>query len=228
MRNSTKAVFSIKDIAKVLNNTEKYASLFMYRLKKRNLVSEVEKSKYALSETDVLCVASSLIYPSYISFYEALSFYKATTQIPKVIEIIASRSKKKIYYDGYFIQFIKFKKNLMFGFKKEYLQGKIAFIAEPEKLIVDCLLLNRTPLNDVFILIKSKQTNCAKLIEYAKKTNSGVIIKRLGYLLEKSNLNYASLLKQSFSIKYEKLNTIFPSKGQKDKKWRLIINEVIE
>ncbi len=227
-KKSSKAVFTIKDIARIINKNKKYTSLLMLRLKKRGLILEIENGKYCLKDENILNVSTSLVFPSYISFIAALSFYRATTQIPRVIEIVSPKSKNKIKYQGYTIQFIRFNKNRIFGYKKEYAYEKNMFIAEPEKLIIDCLLLNRTSLKDVFILLKSEKIDVLKLCGYAKKMNSKILIKRLGYLLEMAQKEiYKKFLKIKFSKKYEKLNSLLPARNIRSSKWKLIINEDI-
>jgi predicted transcriptional regulator of viral defense system len=52
------------------------------------------------------------------------------------------------------------------------------------------------------------------------------VIKRLGYLLEISGID-ASEIKASFK-NYTLLNPNLPKKGDKNERWKLIINEVLE
>src|SRR3990167_9419855 len=81
------AVLTLNDISKIINKNKEYSRLYIYRLKKRNIITEIEKNKYTLSD-EPYDVASNLIFPSYISFISAYSIYGLTTQIPKTILFI--------------------------------------------------------------------------------------------------------------------------------------------
>lgn len=230
LKNSTISVFTVKDVARLTGKKENYAYLLSHRLVKRGLISKIEKGKYCLPETNVLCVASSLTFPSYISFYEALNFYNATTQIPRVIDVVCAVSKRKTKYEGYELNFTKFKTKRIFGFSKKSTENKTFFIAEPEKLIIDCLYEQKTNLSDVFNLIKTTEIDKKLFIEFVDRFNSKVIIKRAGYLFELAGKYDLSeeLFKKKFSNKYEKISTLMKFKGKKNLKWKLIINEKIK
>jgi len=100
-----KPVFTTTDIAKIINKNKNYTRLYLHRLKKREVIREIEKGKYALRDTHPFVLASNLIFPSYISFLTALSYYGFTTQIPRVIFLVASKTKKEIKFDNYSFKF---------------------------------------------------------------------------------------------------------------------------
>ncbi len=226
LRESSLAVFSVRDIARIISKSEAYASLVLFRLKKRGLILEVEKGKYCLKDANELAVASNLVFPSFISFLSALSFYKATTQIPVIIEVACLKTKKEVEFKSYKIKFYKIGKNRMFGYKKIFINDKPVFIAEPEKLILDCLFLKQVYLKEVFYLLKNFEIDKEKLLDYAFRLESKVVLKRLAYLIKLTKRSfYKNLTKKRFSKRYELLNPLLPPRGIKNKELKLILNE---
>ncbi len=221
-----KTVFSINDLSKIIKKSKDYSALISYRLKRSGSIREIEKNKYVLKDKNVYCVATNIVYPSYISFLTAFAYYDLTTQIPKQIQIITLKSKKKIEFDNYSIRFIKFKLNRFFGYKREKISSGFVFVSELEKAIVDALFLPRyCPIDETYNALNEsiKDINVEKLIEYGLKMKSNVLLKRLGYLLEKNDIDIYNRLKNRLNNKYDLLD-VLPSKGEKNKKWKLIIN----
>ncbi len=101
-------------------------------------------------------------------------------------------------------------------------------MAEKEKLIVDSLFLPRyCPVDEIYNFMSNDHQNIDTLVEYGLKMDSVVTIKRLGYLLEKNKIDVYEQLKHRLNRKYDLLNPLLLKKGDKNVKWRLIINEVI-
>ncbi len=228
MRNIHKAVFSVKDVTKIINKSSGYSSLMLFRLKKKGLIFEVEKGKYALKETNPFLIISNLTYPCYISFLTAFSYYNLATQIPKKIQIVCLKSKKETIFDGYNLKFIKIKQNRFFGYKREKVNTGFIFIAEIEKAIIDSLFLPKyCPIDNTYNALKEMENiNIEKLIDYAFRMKKDIILKRLGYLLEKKGIDIYNRVKNKINYKYDFLD-IVSKKGKKNKKWRLIINREV-
>lgn len=225
LRESQLAVFTVKDIARIISKKEAYASLVLFRLKKRNLLLEVEKGKYCLKDTNELTVASNLVFPSYISFLTALSFYKATTQIPVLIEVASPKSKKEIIFQNYKIRFYKIEHKKIFGYSKIFIDGKTAFIAEQEKLILDCLFSKQIYLKEVLYILRNFKIDKKKLFLYSVRLGSKIVLKRLSYLLKLAKIKLYKITSYKQSNRYEPLNPILPAKGIKNKEFKLILNE---
>ncbi len=221
-----KAIFSINDLAKIIKKPRKYSSLVLYRLKKKGLIVDIEKNKYVFKELSPYVVFSNLIYPSYLSFLTAFSYYNLTAQIPKQIQIVSLKSKKEVEFENYKLKFVRFKPNRFFGYKREKMARGFIFIAELEKAIIDSLFLPKyCPIDETFNVLNEaiENINIEKLIDYALKMKNKVILKRLGYLLEKKNIDIYNKIKDKLNKKYDKLD-ILSKKGKRNKKWRLIIN----
>lgn len=222
-----KPVFTVNDVSKVIDADKKYARVYLNRLKAKGVVEAVERNKYVLAGTHPYVAATNLVFPSYMSFLTALYYYQATTQIPGIIYVASTRSKKSLTMKGYSLEFIKLKKKRFFGYSRDKFQGKFVFVAEKEKLIVDSLFLPKyCPIDEIYNAMGDEKLNIDTLVEYGLRMDSIVTIKRLGYLLEKKKIDVYERLKLRLNKKYDLLNPLLPKKGEKNVKWKLIINEV--
>ena len=227
IRSFNKPVFTFNDVSKLLGDPE-YTRLFLFRVKQKGYIIGIERGKYALRATNIYALASNILHPSYISFISALSYYKLTTQIPKTIFVVSLKQKKEITFREYSIRFVKFKHFRFFGYRREKIDGKIAFIAEPEKCIVDSVyLIDCCPLSEVLFALKNYDFDVKKILDYALRMNSPVLLKRIGYLLELSGVDVFGELRDNISHRYNVLNPLLKKRGKKNKKWKLVINEVL-
>ncbi len=223
-----KPVFTVNDVAKIIGTEKEYARLYLYRLKSKGVMEAVERNKYTLADNHPYVTATNILFPSYMSFLTALHYYGATTQIPSSIYIASTRSKKSLNLKGYSVEFVKLKKERFFGYTREKFQGKFIFMAEKEKLIVDSLFLPQyCPIDETFKALEDKELNIDTLIEYGLKMDSIVTLKRLGCLLELTGIDVYDRLRYKLNRKYDLLNPFLAKKGDKNNKWKLILNEVL-
>ncbi len=166
-------VFTVKDLASLLNKKMNYAYLQVYRWKKKKLIYELEKGKYTLEE-DPFLIASWIVWPSYISGWAALHYYHLTEQLPFTIQIITTRkrNKRRIDYGKVKIEFTTVKSPLFIGFQRIIYQQRDIFIAEKEKALIDALATKKMSLAEGVEIIKNnkRKINHTKLFSYAKQT----------------------------------------------------------
>lgn len=218
-------VFFLNDVARIIGKSSAYAGLYIHRLRQKNLVYEIEKGKYALSN-DPFEVSSGLLFPSYISFISAYYIYGMTTQMPIVVQIVAAKSKKPVNTGNGRIEFIKFKNKNIFGYTKKDFRGKYIFLAEPEKSIVDSLYLPECcPISESFEALKNPEIDKEKILDYALKMDSIVTLKRLGYLMELNGMDIYEQIKNKLNNRYDPLNPFIKRSKNNSSKWKLNINE---
>lgn len=219
-------IITISDASRIINKSRKYTVLYLKRLEKRKIIKRIEKGKYSLQDTPLQVIASNLIMPSYISFLSGLSYYHLTTQIPRIMQIATTKSKKRINYEDREIQFINLRR--VFGYNREKTQFGYIFIGEKEKIIIDSLLLPKyCPINETINAIKESKLDVKKLIDYALKMNSIVLIKRLGYSLELNDIDIYPKVKKNLNERYDLLNPHLPPTDKNNTRWKLKINEVL-
>ncbi len=225
-----KPIFTSNDLVKITGKSRNYLKVYIHRLKKRGLLREVEKGKYVLPGQHPLITASHLIFPSYISFLSAYSYYQQTTQLPRVIQVVALRPKRSLTVDNYSIKFITFPPAKVFGYHQEKFQGKTIFIAELEKAIIDSLYLPRyCPLDETYAVLSSEKINVNLLVSCALRLDSIVLLKRLGYLLERRGDDRYRTLGKHLNQRYDLLNPGLPSSRYQARsaKWKLILNDTL-
>ena len=129
-------VFTIADAARIIGKSRAYTSLFLFRNKALRLA---ERGIYYTKDATEYEIASNIVYPSYISLISSLRFHNLTEQIPNTIYVVTTKRHKPIGdINGYRIEFKNVKKGMMFGYRK--IDG--AFVADPEKAIIDMVYLN--------------------------------------------------------------------------------------
>jgi len=225
LRNLSMGVFTISDISRIIEKNRNYAALYAKRLTDRGVIVRIENGKYALPQTDPMVIATNVVFPSYISFLSALSYYHLTTQIPNSIQVVTIKSKKEIVFDRKIV-FIKFDRKRIFGYRREKIGNGYAFVGEIEKVLVDALFMPRyCPISETIDAFKKADID--KLLNYSFRMQSIVVLKRLGYLLELNGVDVYDILKDYLNRKYDLLNPMLPPAGKKDGKWRLNLNEVL-
>lgn len=218
--------FNIQTVSTIIKKERNYAKLVIYRMKKEGLIFKIERNKYTV-HNDPLLISSSIVWPSYIAFWSALRYHNLTEQLPHKISIITTRATKnrKIKFNYAEIIFTKISPKFFFGFNKEIYNGFIIFVSDPEKTIIDSILFKKISVSEIYEILKKNfnDLNAEKIIDYALRTGSDALIKRIGYLLEKFNKDFCYKVKK-VSKNYVLLDYCMPYKNRKNKKWRIIEN----
>ncbi|MBI5061654.1 MAG: hypothetical protein HZB67_05060 [Candidatus Aenigmarchaeota archaeon] len=214
-------LFTINDLSRIIGKKDSYVKVVAYRLRKKGLIKHIEKGKYTVYD-DPVEFASYITTPSYISFWTALRIYNLTEQLPLGAMVAVPKPKKEIKFNKETITFTK--TSQFWGYKKMRYRDFDIFIAEKEKAVIDCLVSKNTPFDEAAKAILSKELDYEKLVEYAEKAGIKSLAKRVGFLTEKAGFDATLLLRLSGSS-YIPLNWAFKKKGQKDFRWKIIINE---
>ncbi len=223
------ATFNLATFRKLSGARSDYAYVYIHRLKMSGYVFEIQKGTYTVHK-DPLIVASRIVWPSYISLWSAIRHHNLTEQLPRDVWVVTTRRtwKKEISFgDGNGkIIFVHAKPQHFFGYKKTTVSGFEAFIAEPEKAIIDGMLLKKISFSELEDIIKNnlKRLNIKQLASYAIETKNIPLIKRLGYLLDKSGIDHHAKFRKYLSNSFIPLEYCLPAKGEKDKKWMIISN----
>lgn len=214
-----KGVFNISDLERIFLKNRGYFKLFLNRLKKKGLIKQVTKNVYTTRE-NVYSIASNIIFPSYLSFLTASNFLGYTEQIPNTLQIATTRKSKTIVFQNYTIKFIPIKD--FFGYQKINTDDGEIFIAEPEKLLIDCFSRPKEMGNfdEIEKVFKNSEISQEKIIKYLKKTNSQSLIKRVGFMLEQTKkIDISNEVK--IVDNYVLLNPFSKKFKIKDKKWKI-------
>jgi predicted transcriptional regulator of viral defense system len=221
------AVFGNKDIRELIGKSSAYTKLAVYRLKQGGLIKEIERNKYTVHE-DPLLVASSLTWPSYISCWAALRYHNLTEQLPTVIHIVTTRSRKRreVEFGQARIVFIRTRPSYFFGFEKIQLNGLDVLMAEPEKALIDCVFFHQVSFSEIAEITGRSidSIDGEKMVDYLLKIGNGALAKRFGYLLERLGSRAPKKLKKLVGGSYTRLDHTKPARGKKSERWMVIDN----
>lgn len=224
INNREMILFNVRDICRFLSISRNNANRILQRMKRKDLLTTVEKGKYiltdSLKELDIYELASNLYQPSYLAFWSALHVHSMTDQVPRTIFLATTQRKRDLELQGQRLEYITIKNKLYFGY--EILNRII--VSDREKTIIDCL---RHPeysggIEHIFKSIPD-DLDMDKLLEYCVKTGSSSVASRLGFLLEKKGYNFHEDLFISLITTYSRLDPAEKNKNS-DSKWKLYIN----
>jgi predicted transcriptional regulator of viral defense system len=223
----TYPTFTVDTIANILRKDPSYAKLYLNRLKQRHLVHPLQRNVYTV-HTDPLIVASHIIWPSYISLWAAFRYYNMTEQIPTSLSVITPRLKRRssLTFANTTITFHHMPATWFFGYEKLTIRSFEVFMAEPEKALIDALLLKAISATETYEILQEtlKTLSTERLLTYTIRTRNKALMKRMGWMLSSQGVTAAKRL-----LKYSYQTTIpfdyaRPVHGRRDTTWGLILN----
>ena len=222
-------VFSPFEASKILGVDKDTVYRVLSRLEHKEAIVRIERGKYIIrrfySELDIYDIAPHVVEPSYMSLWSGLHYYGLTTQVPRVVFLMVTRARKGLELQGYELRYVKVKKKLFFGYKKV---GR-SVIAEPEKLLLDCLAFPHYTggFGEIEKAARTAELDMNKMVDYAIRTGSGTICSRLGYLLETTEKKFdETRLLKHISRSYVLLDPTGSSTSLGlSKKWNVKINQ---
>ena len=183
-----KKIFTVKDAAKIMNKSSKYASKL---LSSNKYVKRIERGKYCINngnQIDFYEIASNIVYPSYISLFSAFEYYSITDQIIKKYSVISIKRHRNIELEKNLIEFNFIKREKFFGYKRI----DNIYIATPEKAFIDSIYYKNPEFSYVEEsfnrAMRSKLIDVKKLIEYAERMGSPALKNKVTLLIK----NYRS------------------------------------
>lgn len=211
---ASRPLFTVNEAARVVDLTRGSLHEQLSRLSKRGDIYRVERGKYTVHE-DPLIYATYVETPSYLSLWSGLRFYDLTTQLPTQVQVMIAHSRADLEE----IQF--FASSNLFGFGRHRYEGFEIFVADPERLLIDCLSRTGVPVPALRELIETVDPE--KCVDYAARFGRNPVKKRVGYLLE----HWRDVSKEELRVddrNYPPLDLTAPHDGTVDPEWRLEVN----
>ena len=237
-------IFRIDEAEKILKKDPK--KVLSYLIQKKWIL-HLKRGLYAIVPLDIgvkgaedfiihdFIVASYLAKPYYISFWSALNYHGLSDQIPKSVFVATEKAKKPLAITNSEFIFIRLKSESFIGIEKVEIEGQKINISNINKTVADCLdhPEHSGGIEEVAraIYFNHRDLNFKKVKNYAIQMKNITILKRLGYIIEKSDLlgNYKAIFDDvTLSKGYSKLDIISKRKGRYNEKWKLIINTEID
>lgn len=241
LSDSKKNVFSSVEAVRILKADSKKVKKLLHDLIEKGWIRRIEKGKYFLIPLTVdvtepytenqFLIASKLVYPYYIGFWNMLHYYGYTEQLTNTIFIASSKRKKNFSLLGINYKFVKISLKKMFGITEIEVDSMTVRVSDKEKTLIDCLDHPEYcgGITEVAkgIWTARDEVNFEKILNYAQKIGNSAVAKRFGYLLEildlDKKISISSLLK-IVKNGYSSLDPLLPKKGKYNSRWNLIVN----
>jgi len=191
IRSRDMVVFTHRDVNRFLDISKENTYRIIGNMIEKDLVKRVERGKFILnevwSELDIYEIVPEIFQPSYIAFWSALHYHGMTDQVPRAVFLVTTKRKKPLKFQGQKINYVTLKRSLFFGYER---YDKVV-VSDMEKTVIDCL---RHPeysggISQIQDAISDK-LNTDRLIEYCKLAGSSAVASRLGYMLEKKDIEF--------------------------------------
>lgn len=190
LRKNNFELFGIKEICQIFGFDKIKAYNIIKALKKKKAVMQIKAGAYSFNDISDYFIGANLNWPSYLSFWSALSYYGFSDNLPKEIFFASRKYHKKIKNFKYV--FMNNKK--FFGYIKI---GNIV-IADKEKAIVDSLVYPKysggMPEIKNCLQRAIEDLDISKLMGYIKRVNVKIIKKRLRSILIESGYSSKKFL----------------------------------
>lgn len=184
------------------------------RMARRGDLRRVERGKYTAHD-DPMVYATYVETPSYLSFWSGLRFYDLTTQQPTGVQVVCAANR------GDLPEVTFYSCSDLFGFGRKRYDRFEVFVADEERLLLDCLARKVVPVDELQELVAVVDVETA--VAYADRLGRKVVNKRLGYLLEAVRDVTVDALRVP-DRNYPVLDLTRPADGETDARWRLKVN----
>lgn len=239
-----RTIFSIEELARKTGSRDKARNIAS-RLAKKRWLDRLGRGVYLILElgagskpewtADSYYIASKIVSPYYIGYYNMLNEYGWTEQIPLTINIATTKKITDREIHGVRYKFITLSKKKFFGASKKLVGGHEVWVSDPEKTLADALD-HPEYCGGIAEVAKSlynahDQVDWHKFVKYAKRMGNSAIYKRFGYLVELMEISVAKgvlgVAKRMVGAGYSPLYPSIPLRGKHDSRWNLIINAAI-
>ncbi|MFP4051031.1 MAG: hypothetical protein ACLFVB_04750 [Thermoplasmata archaeon] len=227
IKSKDKIIFTPKDVGRFLDISKQNVYRIIGNMKEKDIIKSIERGKYILTEQwnelDIYEIVPEIFKPSYIAFWSAMHYHDMTNQVPRTVFLITTKRKRSLTIQSQKIRYITVKKEFFFGYER---YAKV-IVSDREKTIIDSL---RHPeysagISHIYESLP-KNLNTDKLLTYCKKTNNSTIASRLGFILDKKEIEFKRDELKNMIKTYSKLD---PKKENKNlnSEWKLYVNRRI-
>ncbi|MFH1721720.1 MAG: hypothetical protein ABH950_03840 [Candidatus Altiarchaeota archaeon] len=166
-RTSGRSVYTTQQLAQLLNKPRAIVNVYASRLVEKGLATRALRGRISFTDDDFV-VASQLFEPAYVSMTSALNFHNIITQVPAYVECVSPKNSRRYEHLG--IIYHKIPPSLFFGYEKHKKSESYAFVATPEKALIDWVYLNQPPPSIIDEI--RKNLNDEKLQQYIDQFSS--------------------------------------------------------
>lgn len=239
-----KPLFSHKDVIDVTGLQSQSARSFVASLVNRGIATRVQPGLFILVPFELgrereylgnpFVIARELAqnHDYFISHASAMDIHGMLTQPRFVVYASSPRAMRPRTLHGIEFRFVKCRPSHFFGTTTHWAtRTEQVHVSDLERTVIDGL---KQPehcggVTEVAggLLIRKVDINPGKLVEYALRMDVGVVIRRLGFLLETYELastQQIDQLRARLTPSYALLDPLLPSEGKTSSRWRLRLN----
>ena len=240
-----KNLFWIKDASKIVGLSVKDTRLYLGYFARRGWLSRVKRGLYISVPLGTVSpqeykenpwiVANRIFTPCNIGGWSAAEHWEFTDQIFNSIFVFTARlfRKKNITIQGteFILKLVRTKK--ISHTKSIWIENVKAQVSDPSQTIVDVLDDPAVAggIRHVSDMVRnyfnSEYRNDIELLNYIKENKNRTAYKRLGYILEISDINVPDIIKEchrNISSGYSVLDPAIKAKGSFNRRWDLRVN----
>jgi predicted transcriptional regulator of viral defense system len=236
--------FRVADAIKYTGLSSVAVSNLLHKAQQRGLVTRLKPGLFNLvpfelgdvsQHIDNPCIiAREIVGPGsyFLSFGTAFELHRMVTQPILTTYVSSAKRIRPQTVGGYDFRFIKIGDEQVFGVEKFWVdKERFVLISDLERTLIDGL---KHPeyvggMTEVAkgLWMKKEAIQFKVLIEYAQQLGVSVVLRRLGYLLERYELADENMLRelhQQLSASYHRLDPQMPSEGPFLSRWKLQLN----
>jgi predicted transcriptional regulator of viral defense system len=198
------AIITTEDALKILGVSYDHTRQILHRLSRDRWLAMIKPGKYelipaergelAFADTNHLFIGSALVEPYYFSYTTAAFFHGLTTQAASTVYIATNRGmpRQMLIREKQYRVVVQ-PEHKFFSFTQVDAYGSQVNMAEREKTILDSL--DRPgyagDIPEVAGMIQRGKSNLdwEKLVDYAVRFETKVLLQRLGYLIDLLNIH---------------------------------------
>jgi len=237
-------LISLADIRKRLHCSPGYAKKMAHVLRKKGWIEPLARGHYLLvgadrgpkgvPEMNPYIAARFFPKPYFFAYRFACAHHGYLTQIPRVIQVAATRPKQPLELKNVRFEFIPLFKKRFFGAIEVTMMGEKINISDPERTLLDALdrpnLVGGIEVAAQALSQSRKRLNYARLLSYLQKYADSALARRFGYLCELLKIGLPNKVSLYLGGQVRKDPAWLGSpkrwgtQGERQKRWNLILN----
>jgi predicted transcriptional regulator of viral defense system len=170
--------------------------------------------------------------PCFISHGSAMEIHRMVTEPQLVVFASSPKRIPKRVLQGTEFRFVLIKAEQVFGTSRHWVSKQESVdVSDLERTVIDGLRHSAYcgGVTEVIrgLWMRRKDMNAEKLIDYALRLGVGAVVRRLGYVLEASELAtpvQLQRLQKRLTEFYVPLDPLLPREGSHVARWRLLVN----
>jgi predicted transcriptional regulator of viral defense system len=197
------AVLTTEEAVKILGVSYDHARQILHRLSRDRWLAMIkpgtyelipaERGELAFADTNPLFIGSALVEPYYFSYTTAAFFHGLTTQAASIVYLATEHGRpRQMLIREKLYRVVVQPAHQFFGFIQVEAYGSPVMMAEREKALLDCLdrPAYAGDIPEVAGMLQRGKSNLdwEKLVGYAVRFESRVLLQRLGYLIDRLSL----------------------------------------